>query len=83
MVISGRNSKLAGVTVYPRVEGAARKDGDSINANFTNIKLKDNGSYQANRRWTGTPRFNINNSIVTKINGQIVPNTAAGDRLVT
>ncbi|MGT2753916.1 hypothetical protein [Streptococcus ovis] len=81
-VITGRNAALANQVLAPRVEGAARKSGDSIQANFSNIKIRYNGSYSASRVWTGTPRFNIRNGLTTKLNGQVVPNNASGDRPV-
>lgn len=82
-VISGRNAALANQVLAPRVEGAARKTGDSIQANFSNIKIKTNGTYSAGRVWTGTPRFNIQNGLTTKLNGQKVPYNASGDRPIT
>lgn len=82
-VISGRNAALANQVLAPRVEGAARKTGDSIQANFSNIKIRLNGSYSASKVWTGTPRFNIQNGLTTTLNGQKVPNNASGDRSVT
>lgn len=82
-VISGRNAALANQILAPRVEGAARKTGDSIQANFSNIKIKTNGTYSAGRVWTGTPRFNIQNGLTTKLNSQKVPSNASGDRPVT
>ncbi|MCD8023631.1 MAG: fibronectin type III domain-containing protein [Lachnospiraceae bacterium] len=33
-----------GQTIYLRVEGSARKNGDSVTATFSNISLKENGS---------------------------------------
>lgn len=83
-VVRGRNAALANRSdIYLRVEGAARKSGDSITATFAAIKLKQNGQYTASRIWTGTPRFNIANGILTRIDGQLVNNTAAYDRAVT
>ncbi|HFU4025465.1 TPA: hypothetical protein ACGO0F_001166 [Streptococcus suis] len=83
-VVRGRNAVLANRSdVYLRVEGAARKSGDSITATFADIKLKQNGQYNAGRIWTGTPRFNIANGILTRIDGQQVNNTPAYDRSVT
>ena len=35
-----KNSSLANTTVYLRVEGSARLNGDSVNATFSNIELK-------------------------------------------
>ena len=81
-VISGRNTALAGRTdLALRVEGAARKSGDTVTATFANIKLK-NGTYSANRLWTGTPRFNISNGLVTKFDGKSVSNNPSDDRTV-
>lgn len=83
-VVRGRNAVLANRTdIYLRVEGAARKSGDSITATFAGIKLKQNGQYNAGRVWTGTPRFNIGNGILTYIDGNQVNNTPSYDRLVT
>lgn len=83
-VISGHNPALANRSdVYLRIEGAARKTGDTINANFTNIKLKQNGYYDRNKKWIGTPRFNPNNGLITKLNSQPVPNNPSGDQVLT
>lgn len=80
-VIRGHNAALANQsTIALRVEGAARKRGDSITAKFSNIKLKENGVYNPGRVWIGTPRFNISNGISTSLNGQVVGNSAAFDR---
>lgn len=83
-VVRGHNPVLANRSdIYLRVEGAARKSGDSIVATFAGIKLKHHDQYTPGRTWTGTPRFNIGNGILTYIDGQQVNNTAAYDRLVT
>lgn len=83
-VVRGRNAVLANRSdIYLRVEGAARKSGDSVTATFAAIKLKHNDQYTAGRVWSGTPRFNIANGILTYIDGQQVNNTPNYDRLVT
>ncbi len=41
---SVKNSGLANTTVYLRVEGSARKNGDKVKATFSNIGQKKNGS---------------------------------------
>lgn len=48
--------------VYLRVEGSGRKNGDSVYANFNNIKLKVNGSYQPGKEW-GIHEFQQNPGI--------------------
>ncbi len=47
---SVHNSNLAGKQLYLRVEGSARVNGDSVNAQFSNIKLK-HGDYNASKTW--------------------------------
>lgn len=82
-VIRGRNAVLANRSdIYLRVEGAARKTGDSITAHFSDIKLKQHGIYNENRRWPATPQFNIANGILTKIDGVQVRNTASDTRTI-
>lgn len=56
------NKKLAKTTVYLRVEGSARLNGDSVNAVFSNIKLKADGTYEENKSW-GTHDFTTNKGI--------------------
>lgn len=57
------NSSLANQsTVYLRVEGSARIDGDSVRATFSNIKLKTNGTYNASKKW-GTHKFITNTTM--------------------
>lgn len=83
-VIRGRNAVLANRSdIYLRVEGAARKTGDSITAGFSAIKLKQHGSYDATRKWLGTPQFNIANGIVTKMDGIQVTNAPSDRRYIT
>lgn len=54
------NSSLANQsTVYLRVEGSARIDGDSVKATFSNIKLKTNSTYNASKNWK-TQKFITN-----------------------
>ncbi|MGQ7550116.1 hypothetical protein ACTGU3_05150 [Streptococcus suis] len=81
-VVRGRNAVLADRSdIYLRVEGAARKTGDSITAHFSAIKLKQHGIY-TERRWPATPQFNIANGILTKIDGVQVRNTASDTRTI-
>lgn len=56
------NPNLANQQLYLRVEGAGRKNGDSVNAVFTNIKVKANGKYDASKNW-GIHIFDTNPSI--------------------
>ncbi|HEM6393081.1 TPA: hypothetical protein U2D41_000482 [Streptococcus suis] len=81
-VVRGRNAVLAGRSdIYLRVEGAARKTGDSITAHFSAIKLKQHGIY-SERRWPATPQFNIANGIITKIDDVQVRSTASDTRTI-
>lgn len=50
-VASVKNPNLRNQTVYLRVEGCARKRGDSVTAAFSDIKLKRNGRYKKNYKW--------------------------------
>lgn len=59
---SVKNPSLAKTTVYLRVEGSARLNGDSVNATFSNIKLKADGKYNADKVW-GTHDFTTNKGI--------------------
>ncbi len=59
---SVKNNSLAKTTVYLRVEGSARLNGDSVNAAFSNIKLKADGKYQEDKLW-GTHDFTTNKGI--------------------
>lgn len=59
---SVNNSGLANQTVYLRVEGSGRKNGDSVNAIFSNIEVKGSGSYQPSKKW-GTHNFDVNAGI--------------------
>lgn len=59
---SVHNSGLANQTVYLRVEGSARLNGDSVNAKFSNIKLKGHGTYYPDKVW-GTHNFDTNATI--------------------
>ena len=83
-VIRGRNSNLANRSdIYLRVEGAARKSGDGITARFSNIKLKQFGNYNPDKRWFATPQFNIDNGISTSIDGAKVDNSPLSRRFVS
>lgn len=53
------NAELANRTIYLRVEGSGRKNGDSVHAEFTNIALKCDGVYEPDKRW-GTHNFDSN-----------------------
>ena len=57
-----KNSSLAKTTVYLRVEGSARLNGDSVNATFSNINLKADGKYYEDKIW-GTHDFTTNKGI--------------------
>ncbi len=59
---SVKNPSLAKTTVYLRVEGSARLNKDSVNAAFSNIKLKADGKYDADKVW-GTHDFTTNKGI--------------------
>lgn len=81
-VIIGRNPALAGEEdLALRVEGAARKSGDSITATFKNIKLKKD-VYRLKQSWLGTPRFNRNNGLVAIFDGVKTTNSPSEDRSV-
>lgn len=45
-----------------RIEGSARLNGDSVNASFSNIRIKKNGEYDAERSWN-TYDFTTNTGI--------------------
>jgi len=45
------NTELANQPITLRIEGACRVDGDSINAEFSNIKLKGNKTYNPTQSW--------------------------------
>lgn len=62
------NPGLADQAVYLRVEGSGRKDGDSVNATFTNISLKGSGYYDASKKW-GTYNFDTNPGIHSDMSG--------------
>lgn len=75
------NAGLANQAVYIRVEGAVRLNGDSINATFDNIKVRQAGKLNKNTNYAGWfPRSN--QSIKTKkVDGQnkvIVSGTGSG-----
>lgn len=57
-----RNPNLANQQLALRVEGSARKNGDSVNAVFSNIKLKNFGKYEDDKVW-GTYDFTTNSGI--------------------
>ncbi|MGN0484250.1 MAG: fibronectin type III domain-containing protein [Lachnospiraceae bacterium] len=59
------NPSLAHQTLYVRVEGSARKNGDSVNASFSNICVKNGGSYDPKRTW-GCYEFKTNPGIHNK-----------------
>ena len=61
---SVKNPNLAGETVYLRVEASARLNGDSVQATFSNIKLKSNGKYEADRVWN-THNFDTNTGMTS------------------
>lgn len=67
VVGSYANPNLANQLVYMRVEGSARKDGDSVSAAFTNIKIKRDGTYSANKGWN-THEFESNPTIHATVN---------------
>ena len=48
---SFKNPALAKQNVYLRIEGCARKNGDSVNAVFENIKLRKGKKFDPNRKW--------------------------------
>ena len=56
------NSCLANQIVYLRVEGSGRKNGDSVNAVFSNIRVKGSGTYDASKIWP-THNFDTNAGI--------------------
>lgn len=62
LVKTVKNPSLANTNVYLRVEGSARLNGDSVNATFSNIKLKGSGKYSENKFWD-THDFTTNNGI--------------------
>lgn len=62
LVKTVNNKSLAKTTVYLRVEGSARLNGDSVNADFSNIKLKADGKYMEDKLW-GTHDFTTNKGI--------------------
>ena len=50
------NKKLANQEdLALRIEGSARLNGDSVNARFSNIRIKKNGKYDAGRIWNTHP----------------------------
>lgn len=59
---SVKNPQLANQTIALRVEGSARKNGDSVKAVFSNIKLKGNGSYNSSQIWS-TYNFDTNDGV--------------------
>lgn len=63
-----KNSSLANTTVYLRVEGSARLNEDSVNATFSNIELKADGKYYADKIW-GTHDFTTNKGIKADASG--------------
>lgn len=60
------NSQLSGQPVYLRVEGSGRKNGDTVNASFSNIHLKGSGNYNADKHW-GTHNFDTNAGIHSNV----------------
>lgn len=67
LVKSVKNKNLANTTLALRVEGSARKKGDSVNAVFSNIKLKDH-TYSADKVW-GTHAFLTNKGMKADVSG--------------
>lgn len=59
---SVKNPQLANQTIALRVEGSARKNGDSVKAVFSNIKLKGDGAYSSSRLWY-THNFDTNDGV--------------------
>ena len=50
------NKKLASQNdIALRIEGSARLNGDSVNARFSNIRIKKDGEYEAERTWNTHP----------------------------
>ncbi len=45
------NGNLANQTLAIRVEGCGRKNGDTVSAVFTNLKVKNNGTYDSGYAW--------------------------------
>ena len=69
---SYKNPGLKNAQVYLRVEGAARKNGDTVTATFKNIKLKNNGQYYPSKTW-GTYQFTSNKTVkATKVSSTAV-----------
>lgn len=61
------NPALANVDITPRVEGAGRLDGDSVDAEFRNIKIKKGGTYDKGG-WN-THEFQVCPTIKSTTNG--------------
>lgn len=77
---SFNNPSLKNQYVYLRVEGAARKNNDSVTAKFANIKLKNNGTYYPDKVWE-THQFTSNPTVqVTKASGSevVISGTISG-----
>lgn len=51
LVGSYSNPAMANQEVWPRVEGSGRLDGDSVNAVFTDIKVKRYNTYNPSKPW--------------------------------
>lgn len=60
---SVNNPELVGQQIYLRCEGSARLHGDSVTAEFSNIKLKGSGVYDPNKVW-GTYNFDSPSSSI-------------------
>lgn len=74
------NPALANQTLYLRVEGSARLNGDKVKANFKNIKLKNYGTYDPDKYW-GTYEFKTNqtiNSTITSNTNITISGTVSG-----
>lgn len=75
------NAGLANQAVYIRVEGAVRLNGDSLNATFDNIKLRQGGKLEKNKQYGGWfPKSNksIKTKKVNAKNKVIVSGTGSG-----
>lgn len=75
------NAGLANQAVYIRVEGAVRLNGDSVNATFDNIKLRQAGKYENGKSYAGWfPKSNasIKTRKVDAVNKVIVSGKGSG-----
>ncbi len=60
------NTEIVSQPIYLRVEGAAKVNGDYVNASFSNIKLKS-GTYNAKRSWTAYDMRNLSPSTAVDV----------------